>query len=183
MEDRVCTMKDPIRKYELIGTGVIFGLGAVMHFAFEWSGELKPIAVFAAVNESVWEHLKLAYWPTLLYAAIEYRTVREFTNNFIIAKSAGIYVVPAAITALFYGYTAITGSDNLIADISIFAAAVALGQLVSYKILSRRRLPRPLYLTGLVALISLGVIYAAFTFYPPQLPIFRDPNSGLFGIP
>jgi len=176
-------MKDPIRKYELIGIGVIFGLGAVMHFAFEWSGELKPIAVFAAVNESVWEHLKLAYWPTLLYAAVEYRNVRIFSNNFIIAKSTGIYVVPAAITALFYGYTAITGSDNLIADISIFAAAVALGQLVSYKILSRQRLTRPLYLTGLVALISLGVIYAVFTFYPPQLPIFRDANSGLYGIP
>ena len=113
--------KIQIRKWELIGIAVIAGVGAVMHFAFEWSGELRAVAVFAAVNESVWEHLKLTYWPALLYAALEYRKIRSLSDNFITAKAAGIYVMPAAIIALFYAYTAITGSDNLIADITIFA--------------------------------------------------------------
>ena len=175
-------MKRQILKWELIGIAVIAGVGAVMHFAFEWSGELRPIAVFAAVNESVWEHLKLTYWPALLYAALVYRKLKGLSTNFIIAKTAGIYVMPAAITALFYAYTAITGSDNLIADIAIFVVAIALGQLASYKILTLPQLSRRLYILAVIGLVALGVIYAVFTFNPPQFPIFRDSVTGAYGI-
>ena len=172
-----------IRKRELIGIAVISSLGALLHFAFEWSGELQPIGVFAAVNESVFEHLKLTYWPALFYAAVEYSPLKKSANNFIIAKTAGLYVMPAAIMALFYSYTAITGSENLIADIAIFVGAVALGQLASYKILIRERLSPSLHRAALAGLISLGIIYAVFTFYPPHLPIFLDPVTGSYGIP
>jgi hypothetical protein len=64
-------VKRIIRKRELIGIAVIAGLGSLLHFAFEWSGELRPVAIFAAVNESVFEHLKLTYWPALFYTAVE----------------------------------------------------------------------------------------------------------------
>jgi hypothetical protein len=175
--------KRQIRKWELIGIAVIAGVGAVFHFAFEWSGELRPVAVFAAVNESVWEHLKLIYWPALLYAALEYRRVRNLSDNFITAKTAGIYVMPAAIIALFYAYTAITGSDNLIADIAIFVVSIALGQLTSYRILILPHLSRRLYISAIIGLVILGIIFALFTFYTPRFPIFRDPVSGAYGIP
>jgi len=176
-------IKRQIRKWELIGIAVIAGVGAVMHFAFEWSGELRAVAVFAAVNESVWEHLKLTYWPALLYAALEYRKIRGLSDNFITAKAAAIYVMPAAIISLFYAYTAITGSDNLIADITIFVVAIALGQLTSYKILTLSPLSRRLYILAIIGLVALGVLFTLFTFYPPRVPIFRDPVSGAYGIP
>lgn len=176
-------MKRPLRKWELIGIAVIACLGALLHFAFEWSGELRPIAVFAAVNESVFEHLKLTYWPALFYAAVEYKFIRESTKNFIIGKTTGLYVMPAAIMALFYSYTIITGSENLIADIAIFVGAVALGQLASCNILTREQLSPSFHKAALAGLISLGVIYAVFTFYPPHLPIFVNPITGTYGIP
>jgi len=176
-------MKRPVRKWELIGIAVIACLGALLHFAFEWSGELRAVAVFAAVNESVSEHLKLTYWPALFYAAVEYKFVRESARNFIIGKTTGLYVMPAAIIALFYAYTTITGSENLIADIAIFVVAIALGQLASYRILIREQLSPRLHKAALAGLISLGVIYAVFTFYPPHLPIFMDSVTGTYGIP
>ena len=176
-------MKRLIRKRELIGIAVISSLGALLHFAFEWSGELQPVAAFAAVNESVFEHLKLTYWPALFYAAVEYRPLKKLVNNFIIGKTAGLYVMPATITGLFYLYTTITGGHNLIADIMIFIGAIALGQLASYRILTRERLSPRIHRAALGGLISLGVIYAVFTFYPPHLPIFMDPVTGSYGIP
>jgi len=176
-------MNKLIRKRELIGIAVIASLGSLLHFAFEWSGELQPVAVFAAVNESVFEHLKLTYWPALFYAAVEYSPIKKSVNNFIIGKTAGLYVMPATIMGLFYSYTTITGSDNLIADITIFVGAVALGQLASYRILTRERLSQSLHRAALVGLISLGVIYAVFTFYPPHLPIFMESLTGTYGIP
>ena len=39
--------------------------GALLHFAFELSDYWKPMAFIAAVNESVWEHQKMFFWPFL----------------------------------------------------------------------------------------------------------------------
>ncbi|MFC2023970.1 DUF6512 family protein [Chloroflexota bacterium] len=175
--------KRKIWKWEIIGFAVIAGLGAVMHFVFEWSGELPPVGVFAPVNESVFEHLKQPYWPVLLYAALEYRHLKGCTRNFITAKAASLYVIPLFTLGIFYGYTTLTGTESLIADIAIFIGAVALGQFAGYRIMIREPLPAWLFKLSVGGLIALGVVYAVFTFYPPQLPLFLDTATGTYGIP
>ncbi len=65
-------MKRSVLRRELIGIGVITVVGAVLHFAFEWSGQLEPVGVIAAVNESIWEHFKIGFWPALFHALFEY---------------------------------------------------------------------------------------------------------------
>jgi hypothetical protein len=175
-------MKRSTLRWELTGIGVIVIVGSVLHFAFEWSGNWPPMGVIAAVNESVWEHLKIAFWPALFYALFQYPFFRSSAPNFVIAKAAGIYVMPLAIVVLFYSYTAIMGGDILIADILIFVVAVALGQLTSYKLLTMRRLPPWLDKLGLAMVVLLAVAMGVFTFYPPHLPIFRDSLSGGYGI-
>jgi len=59
-------------RWELAGIAVIFLAGSALHSAFDWTGHWRPIAWFAPVNESVWEHLKLAFWPGILYTMLEY---------------------------------------------------------------------------------------------------------------
>lgn len=176
-------MKGPALKWELIGIVVISILGSALHFAFEWSGEWPPMGIIAAVNESVFEHLKLTFWPSVIYAAITYKLLRKSTNNFIVAKTAAVYVMPVAIIILFYAYTTITGTENLIVDIAIFIVAVVLGQLSSYKILTSHQLLPKLWWLFLALIIILGFIYGLFTFYPPHVPFFLDPVGGTYGIP
>jgi hypothetical protein len=175
-------MNISILRWELIGIAAISILGSVLHFAFEWSDNWPPMGVIAAVNESVWEHLKIAFWPALFYALFEYPFFRGLANNFIIAKAAGIYIMPIAIVVLFYSYTAIIGGDILIVDILIFVVAVALGQLTSYKLLTMGQLPPWLDTVGLVMVILLAVAMGVFTFHPPHLPIFKDAVTGAYGI-
>jgi hypothetical protein len=175
-------MKGSILRWELVGIAVISIAGSVLHFVFEWSGGWEPVGVVAAVNESVWEHFKIAFWPALLYAIFEYPFLRRATNNFFIAKAVGIYVMPIAIAVIFYSYTAIWGEEILIVDILIFIVAVALGQLASYKILTMRRLPRWTGKVGLAMVVLLAVAFGVFTFYPPHLGIFKDAVSGGYGI-
>ncbi len=67
-------------------------------------------------------------------------------------------------------------------DVLTFVIAVIIGQLVSYKLLTYRRLPRILDKTLLVALVLLAVAFVLFTFYPPHLPLFEDPVTGDYGI-
>jgi hypothetical protein len=179
-------MEEPKRKsvfvYELVGMLFIIMLGSILHFTFEWSGSNSMVGVFSAVNESVWEHLKLAFWPALLFAILEYRYLRKSTNNFLFAKTVGIYLMPIVITIVFYSYTAITQESVFVIDISTFIVAVIIGQLASYKLLTYRKLSENLDRIALASLIILGLAFVLFTFYPPQLPIFRDPITGEFGI-
>ena len=39
-------------------------IGTLLHFMYEWSGHNKVVSLFAAVNESTWEHIKIALTPT-----------------------------------------------------------------------------------------------------------------------
>lgn len=174
-------MKKSVLRSELIGIVFIVILGSILHFIFEWTGKWIPIAVIAAVNESVWEHLKLGFWPALFYTIFEYKYLKKSTNNFLFAKTIGIYLILTTITVIFYSYTALLGHDMLILDISIFVIAVIIGQLISYKLLTSRKLPECWDTISLIALIILCLAFVLFTFYTPHLPIFRDPISGGYG--
>jgi len=169
--------------YELIGMVFIIVLGSALHFTFELSDSQPIVGIFSAVNESVWEHLKLAFWPTLLYMLIEYRFLKKSTNNFFLAKTSGVCIMIITIPIIFYSYTAVTGTSIFAIDISTFAIAIIIGQLLSYKLLTHTKLPENLNKVFLIVLILLALAFVLFTFYPPQLPIFRDPNTGDYGIP
>jgi hypothetical protein len=175
-------MKRSLLKWELIGIGVIFLLGAAFHFVFESTGSLSPLGAFVPVNESVFEHLKMTFWPAIIWAAFSYSFIKSQVRNFIIAKAAALVVMPLIILILFYGYTAFT-EENVIIDILIFFVAVACGQLLGYLLLKAH--PLPTWLTGLSAflIILLAVIYTVFTYYPPYVSIFMDSNTGSYGIP
>jgi len=174
--------KRSILRWELGGIAFIVVLGSLLHFAFDWSGHAIPIAPIAAVNESVWEHLKLGFWPALVYAVLEYSRFGKSANNFYFGKTLGIYLIPITIVVLYYAYTAILGHGLLIVDIAIFVVAVIVGQLVSYKLLTASPLAGRLNRFAPIALAVLAILFVLFTFYPPQLPPFRDSVTGAYGI-
>ncbi len=88
--------------YELIGMVFIIILGSILHFTFEWSGSQPIVGAFSAVNESVWEHLKLAFWPALLFMLIEYGLLKKTANNFALAKTVAVYLMVLIIPIVFY---------------------------------------------------------------------------------
>ena len=46
-------------------TGIIFVsiVGTLFHFVYEWSGNNILIGLFTPINESIWEHTKLIFFP------------------------------------------------------------------------------------------------------------------------
>ena len=168
--------------YESTGIVFIIVFGSILHFTFEWAGHQAIVGVFSAVNESVWEHLKLGFWPAIVFALIEFKYLKKATNNFLFAKTVGIYLIPIVITVLFYSYTAILGGSLLVIDIFTFIIAVIVGQLVSYRLLTGKTLPYNLDRGSLIALLLLSLAFVLFTFYPPRLAMFQDPITGEYGI-
>jgi len=168
--------------YEVVGTLFIIFLGSAFHFTYEFSGRLAIVGAFSAVNESVWEHLKLSFWPSLIWLLIEYFLIRKFTNNFLISKTLGACTMIALIPIVFYSYTSITAGSIFAIDIATFIAAVIIGQIVSYTLFKKNQFARKTDRVALIILAILGTAFVVFTFYPPHLPIFQDPITESYGL-
>lgn len=75
------------RKWGLVFTLAVLG-GAALHFLYDvWPNPLT--AVLAPVNESVWEHLKLLYWP-FLAAAFVARARRGRRKRPLVRAAGGV---------------------------------------------------------------------------------------------
>jgi hypothetical protein len=175
-------MRKMILRWELAGIGLIIVAGSALHFVFEWTGYWRPAALIAVVNESTWEHLKLAFWPGLIFALVEYPFIRKAAHNVWVAKGLGLLTMPVVIVALFYGYKVILGRDYLWINVSIFALAAVAGQLVSYRILIAPRMGQAAQWSGVILLLILIAAFSSFTYRPPRLSLFEDPSTHGYGI-
>ena len=176
--------KKLILKLHLIGTLFIVIVGSMLHFLFAWSRNFYPVGAIAAVNESVWEHLKLGFWSVIFFAPIEFIFLKDILQerNFITARMIAAYTIPISIVVIFYSYTAIIGTHLLIFDILTFIIAVVIGQIASYKLMGLKQLPKYSQFIALILLVLLAIIFVVFTFFPPSLPIFQDSLTGSYGI-
>lgn len=166
---------------EIGGAIAIILIGSLFHFCYEWSDEASIAGIFCAVNESVWEHMKIGFWPALFYGIFLWIYMENPPTNFLFAQTLSLYVLSITIPILFYSYTAVLGTHMLLIDILIFIIAIVLGRLTSYWIITREvREPW----SGMTVLLLLVILfaYSTFTFYPPKLPLFKDPSSGGYGI-
>lgn len=175
-------MKNTVLKWQVLGAHFIFLLGSLMHFVFEWTGYWAPIGSIAAVNESVWEHLKLAYWPLIFYSLFEYRYIKDKANNIFMAKGVTAFSIPIMTVVFFYSYTTIFGLESLAVDIISFYLFILIGQFLGYKIMTSRQVSKQFSLISLISIIFLGILFIVFTYFPPLLPIFQDSETGLYGI-
>lgn len=175
-------MRDSVAIWGVLGIPFIIVYGSALHFAFGWSGYWTPVAIVAAVNESVWEHLKLAFWPGLLWASLESWSGRLDAERYWAAKGLALFVAPLLIVSLFYGYTSFIGRNWLALDITIFVIAVACSQLISIWLLQSQALDKLRHM-GIGALIIQLAAFSTFTYFPPPFSIFEDTRNGMRGIP
>jgi len=174
--------KNKIFIWEIAGAFIISIFGSFFHFVFALLGEWPPSALIAAVNESVWEHLKLAFWPALFFALIEWTFLRKETKYFWTAKAYGMISMPIIIASFFYGYTAISGHNILWLDISLFVFAVFAGQMISYRLMLRHSISFKAKFLAVILLVLMVASFSLFTFFPPHCFLFCDPRTGQYGI-
>lgn len=120
--------------FYIIGILFVFILGCFWHFLYAWSGENFWVGLIAPVNESVPEHLKLLFFPFLIFTVIEYIKGGRKTKNFIFSKTISVLFGMAVIVIVFYAYTAILGKNLLFADVLTFLAGDISAFYLSYKL-------------------------------------------------
>jgi len=179
-------MKNKLLLWEIGGFFFIGLVGASLHFTFELSDfSSNVVAYFSAVNESTWEHLKMTFFPGLVFALIEYTYVREKVNNYMVAKTASLFIMPLVIVVGWYIYAPAVGRSIFRVDLALFYLAVFLGQFASYKLLTRPPLENKFNTYAFIALAMLFLAFSTFTFYPPRIFLFENfdlKNTGQYGI-
>lgn len=152
----------------------------INHFLYEWLNEFVFIASFVPVNESVWEHAKLLFFPFLFFSIIEYFFIPK-TENYIFAKSLSLILSVPLMISLFYTYTGIIGTNYLVADILIAIIVVLIMNVLSYYlIISEKDFSKWNWI--FVFVIIYFIAFVVFTFKPPQIPLFLDTTTGKYGI-
>lgn len=150
---------------------IIIGIAA--HFMYEYSGKNPVTALIAPINESVWEHLKLLFFPFLLSSLTEYSLRRPEPAAFFAARFAGVWTGMLAIVFLYYGYSGILGRNITPIDILLFLFGVVLAYSISCKFSRRFRPfdPLTIFLCWTVSVL----LFFIFTCFPPELPLFIPP--------
>lgn len=149
-------------------------LGTLLHFTYRWSGCNPLIGLIAPVNESVWEHMKLLYFPMLLFGLWAFRGVTDACR--ISAFHAGLLFGTFLIPLLFYSYTKILGQHFLVLDIAVFIISVAAAFLMSRWLSANCLLEKYSHVTSMAVFLLL-ICFLLFTYFPPGLPIFNDPEK------
>ena len=173
--------KNKLIKFQILSVIFTWILGVILHFIFEWTGGNHFVGSFSAVNESVWEHLKLLFFPMLISTIVGYFYFgKNCDSNFLCAKTLGIIFSLIGITAFFYICSSIFGINLAFLNIGSFFVFSALGEFVAYKLcFSNLRCDKSF------AVFVLGLLFVCFVVFPyftPSFGFFKHPIDESFGI-
>ena len=174
-------MKQKINLWQLMGFAVTSFGGTILHFLYDWLGKAVWIAPFSGVNESTWEHMKLLFWPMLIFAVAQSFFFKN-RKDFWCVKLKGILLGLSLIPIIFYSYNGIIGKSPDWINIAIFFISAAIAYVYEQKLFKNNKVAckRPKLAVAMLCLVA--VLFILFTFKTPQIGIFKDPLTGTYSI-
>lgn len=166
------------KKQSVISFFIVVALGVLGHFLFDLT-KSNLIALFTPVNESIFEHLKLVFFPFIFIGIFRYffNSKHQFLPSLLLSSLIGIITIPI----LFYFYTFFLKS-NAIINIIIFVIACAAQEFMFYNLMNVNEENVIGKIESLITLFVITLVFITFTFYPPKLEIFQDPTNHTYGI-
>lgn len=164
-----------LKRYTIIGILFVFITGSLAHFLYEWSGNQRIVGYFTPINESIWEHMKLLFFPMLLYAAFVILRFRREYPCIAASLYFGIILGTLLIPTFYYAYTYFLGRDFFILDIAAFLLSIIIAFWSSYQLTLRCKLQHYCWLLRILVCV-LFLCFVIFSDYPPNLEIFKDPT-------
>ena len=174
-------MNRSISLWQLMGFAVTSLGGTILHFLYDWLGGALWVAPFSGVNESTWEHMKLLFWPMLLFAVVQSFFFKE-REDFWCVKLRGILLGMVLIPVIFYTYNGAVGRSPDWLNIAIFFVVAAAVYLYEARLFEDGRVKCGSPKWAVAVLGALAVLFVVFTFITPEIGLFRDPLTGWYGI-
>jgi len=136
--------------------------------------------LFAAVNESTWEHIKIALTPTILWGIID-GFIYGINPNYFLAKYISLVVIILLMPILFYGYKYLFKKNNTIVNILIFYIVIICSQYSFFYLISIEPIH---YFVQYISCIGTFIVFGCYlllTLMPIENLLFKDPISNKYG--
>ena len=181
----------PFIWYCLVGWILISIAGSMFHFTYQWTHCNWAVGLLVAVNESVFEHVKILVLPVLLFWIIDCIIAIVWFGHHII-KSIIQHIVSAA-AAVYSGVLFLVlvhivvsvggGYESLWFDISLFVVSAFVSQIAGLWFLGLTYNHDCWTVMFAVALLLAVTCHMLFTDHPPKIStLFEDPR-GFYGRP
>ena len=167
-------MKKSLLLWQVFGLTFSAVLGTLLHFIFDWA-ELGILKSISATNESTFEHMKILFFPMLIFAIIQSFYFKEYCNFWcvkLIGTVIGVFLIPI----IFYTLIGVFGTTPAIINILIFFVSAGIGYLIEGLLFKNAKPNCKNSIIPISILILLAISFVIFSYYPLNIPIFIDPR-------
>lgn len=173
-------MRKNLLFWQFAGFVIATALGTLLHFIYAWTDWLI-FAPISAVNESTFEHMKILFFPMLFFAIFQSFYFKG-EKDFWWIKGVGILTAVWSIPTLFYTFQGAFGEPPAWLNILFFFLSAFIGYALEYILFRKANGKKWWNILSWSALGIMVILFVAFTFYPPKLPLFLDPLTKTYGL-
>lgn len=166
---------------KIIGVIIAFILCFPFHFLYD-KFPCFLTSMFAPVNESIWEHMKLLFGSIIVSGIIQKLIIiyrKEKVNNICFSNFIGALLSIPIFLILFLLIYFIIG-ENFILTISIMLLTIILSEIISYKIMNQKDFN--MENKTIIFVIIIYSIFTLLTYFPLKNVLFIDPTNNTYGI-
>ena len=154
-------------------------LGVMNHFVYDLF-TYNITGIFVPVNESIFEHLKLTFFPFILTCLIRYFKLVDKDYFFKVCTSS---LVGIGTILILYYFINIFVTPPAFINILIFIIACCLQEYIFYRQMNTVYINIPFgNPEGFIVLFTIFLAFLVFTFIPPKIELFKDPITNTYGI-
>ncbi len=157
-------------------------VGVLFHYLYSLCNQNVLIGIFTPVNESIFEHLKLLFFPFILMSAIEIIINNKSFKNLMPYRIFYITLSLFILPMIYYSLEAISIKFAFI-NIFLYIILIAFVCFLSYQQEKKQLIPnKNIVVISLLLFTLLFILFILMTFYPPEIELFRDPLNDSYGI-
>lgn len=169
------------KKLKILGVVLAFILCFPFHFLYD-KFPCFITSIFAPVNESIFEHMKILFGSVLLSGVVQ-KIITKIKhlkiNNVCISNFiASLTSIPIFLIIFLPIYNII--GENFIITIFIMLISIILAEIISYKIMGMKDFK--MENIAIIFTIIIYLTFAYFTYNPIHINFFKDTITNTYGI-
>ena len=177
----MCVQKKLLR-LELAGMLFVVVISVFLQNLYEISGRMVVGILFGSVNDSIWEIEKTLLLPYFVWIFIEIMCVRVPFRRFVVAKTISLWCFAFTYSAICILFSAFGEKSHMLPEFIAAIICTVFSFYLSYRLILSEKELGSFYYPSFFMLLLFAAFYCSFTPFPPQLSLFQDRATGLYGI-
>lgn len=166
---------------KIIGTILAFSFTFIIHGLYE-KFPCFLTSIFAPVNESIWEHMKVLFGSIILSGVVQKLIIafkKERINNICLSNFIGALVsIPIFLTMFLPVYY--TLGENMVVTIIIMLISIIISEIIAFIIMDKKDFK--FENKTIFFVIGIYLIFTLLSYFPLKNGLFIDPTTETYGI-